>query len=103
MDRALAAAHMDPDVHFKVVLLHRGPLSEGNHHPTDGMAFWDTVPSGLPSWHQLFERYAVDLVLAGHNHKLTLAELGGVRYVTSCGGAPVHELRDPPWRPTTIH
>lgn len=102
MEGVLAAADADAGVRFKVVLLHRGPLSEGDSHPTDGMAFWETGTALRPSWRELWERYGVDLVLAGHNHNFTLAEVGGVRYVTSCGGAPLHDQRSP-WAPTTIY
>ncbi len=102
MERTLEAAALDPEVRFKVVVLHRGPLSQGARHRSDGMAFFETETDLRPSWQTLWERHQVDVVLAGHNHNFTVAELAGVRYVTSCSGAPTHELREP-WEPTTRH
>lgn len=102
LERTLEAADANPGVTWKVVLLHRGPLSQGANHTTDGMAFFESESATMPSWRALFERHRVDLVLAGHNHNFTLATLHGVRYVTSCSGAPVHPLREP-WAATTRH
>ena len=82
--RGLAA---EPTVLWKVVVLHRGPFSQGANHPTDGVAFYNGGNAGRSSWGDLWRRHGVDLVLVGHNHNFTLAEHSGIRYVTSCGGA----------------
>jgi len=97
--RGLAA---EPTVLWKVVVLHRGPFSQGANHPTDGVAFYNGGNAGRSSWGDLWRRHGVDLVLVGHNHNFTLAEHSGIRYVTSCGGAPPHGLREP-WDATTLY
>lgn len=102
LEQVLADADADPRIRFKVVLLHRGPLSEGANHQTDGMAFFESETPTRDAWREVWRRYAVDLVLAGHNHNFTLAEEDGVHVVTSCAGAPVHDLREDR-RPTTLH
>ncbi len=98
----LAGAAADPTLRYRLVVLHRGPFSQGANHPDDGYAFLDGGTATRPSWRSLFEQHGVDLVLAGHNHNLTLAENDGVYYLTSCAGAPHHDLRTP-WLPTTLY
>ena len=87
---------------WKVVLLHRGPNSQGANHPTDGQAFYENSAAGRPAWREVFATGGVDLVLAGHNHNFTYAREGSVRFITSCAGAPTHALASAA-RPTTIH
>jgi len=91
----LASAASNSSVRWKVVVLHRGPKSQGASHPDDGNAFFESSSATRPSWRQLFEEHGVDLVLAGHNHNFTLAEQEGIRFITSCSGAPLHDLREP--------
>lgn len=98
----LQEAANDPDIRWRVLYLHRGAFSQGANHPTDGYDFWDGGNAGRPSWGSIAEQYGVDLVLAGHNHNFTLAENNGIRYVTSCGGAPTHDLLQP-MRATTLY
>lgn len=98
----LAAADGDPDIRWKVVFMHRGPYSQGANHPTDGQSFYESEGMTRPSWKSLFMQHGVDLVLAGHNHNFTLAQADGMRFVTACSGAPVHDLRTDVI-PTTIH
>jgi hypothetical protein len=102
LQATLAAAAADPLVRWKIVVLHRGPFSQGARHPTDGQAFFETGSASRPSWAELFSTHGVDLVLAGHNHNFTVAEHQGIHFVTSCAGAPVHELQSP-WSATTIY
>lgn len=98
----LDAANLDPSIRWKVVLLHRGPFSQGANHPTDGQGFYDSATAMRESWGQVWQSRGVDLVLAGHNHNLTLAENAGVHYLTACSGAPVHPLRTP-FESTTLY
>lgn len=91
----LAAASRDPEVRWKIVVLHRAPFSQGGYHPTDGAPFYAGGNATRPSWGSLWEQNGVDLVLGGHNHNFTVAERNGVRYVISCGGAPTHQLAMP--------
>lgn len=100
LEQVLIAAGQDPEVRFKVVALHRGPFSQGASHPSDGTAFWWTEDAQGRSWGKLAQAHGVDLVLAGHNHNLTVATSAGIHYVTTCGGAPEHDLRTP-WDATT--
>jgi len=102
MMRALAAAAADPNIRYKVAVLHRGPMSQGANHPTDGRTFFERTPNGLPAWKDLWRQHGVDLVLAGHNHNFTYARFEDTRYITACSGAPEHNLREP-WEATTIH
>jgi hypothetical protein len=98
----LAAHAGDPSIRWRVVVLHRGAFSQGARHPSDGQAFYANAGGGRPSWAELFRSGGIDLVLAGHNHNFTVAENDGIRFVTSCAGAPVHELREPS-EPTTLY
>jgi hypothetical protein len=59
------------------VLLHQPPFSMGQHCG-DGIAQAD--------WVQLFERYRVRAVFAGHDHAYERLERNGVRYFVSGGG-----------------
>lgn len=77
------AAWLDADLTanrlpWTVVLLHRPPFSSGDHGNDAGVQLF-FVP--------LFERHAVPLVLAGHDHdyERTVA-MNGVTYVVSGGG-----------------
>ena len=101
MERTLAAAARDPRVRWQVVVLHRGPLSQGANHRDDATRFYDSRLPGGSSWRELWHQFGVDLVLAGHNHNFTLALDDGLRVVTSCSGAPVHPLFEP-WSETTL-
>jgi MYXO-CTERM domain-containing protein len=98
----LEAAAADPRVRWKVVALHRGPFSQGGYHAGEGLRFSDGGTAARPAWRALWEQHGVDLVLAGHNHNFTLAEVNGIRYVTECGGAHTHAL-DQPWAPSTVY
>lgn len=101
LEETLAAAAADPSLRWKVVVLHRGPLSQGASH-VDGDLFYDGGTAARPSWRELFATHGVDLVLAGHNHNFTYARADGLRVITSCGGAPLHDLREP-WDATTVY
>jgi hypothetical protein len=100
--RALADAEATPRVRWRVVLVHRGPHSQGAAHAEEGGAFFETRLDGAPSWSDLLERHSVDLVLAGHDHALTVAASRGSHFLTLCSGAPPDDLRAPTL-PTTLH
>jgi uncharacterized protein (TIGR03382 family) len=102
LEETLARADADPNIRWKVVFLHRGPHHQGANHPTDGFDFYDNSNATRPSWRSVMMRYGVDLYLAGHNHNFTLAMTDGIRFITGCSGAPVHNLRTPT-EATTIH
>ena len=73
------------DARWKVAMMHHPPYSSGYHGSDDATrsAFVD-----------LFERYGVDLVLAGHDHDYQRSEpIGSVTYVVSGASAkkrPAH-------------
>ncbi len=95
LERTLTAADADPDIRWKVVFLHRGPYHQGANHPTDGLDFYDAATPTRPSWQALMMQHHVDVVLAGHNHNFTYAQVDGIRFLTACSGAPLHDLRTP--------
>lgn len=78
LEATLAAARRD-GVPFTVVAQHHPPLSAG-YHGSHEPSRRHLVP--------IFERYGVDLVLAGHDHDYQRsAAQGGVVYVVSGGAA----------------
>lgn len=101
LEDALADLAEDPEVRWRVVFLHRGVFSEGTRHG-DGWQFYEGGTAGRASWAELFQRYGVDVVVAGHNHNFTLAEADGIRFITQCSGAPTHPIHAV-WQPTTIY
>lgn len=102
LEKTLKEASQDSSILWKIVILHRGPFNQGSLHPTDGELFSENETSLRPSWRSLWEKYGVNIVLAGHNHNFTLARNNNIYYITLCGGAPIHSLRTP-WSPTTIY
>ncbi len=79
----LKAAARDPSVRARVVVLHQPPLSVGLHCGTSG---------SMHEWMHIFEKYRVDLVLAGHDHAYERLERNGVPYfVTGGGGAKLYD------------
>lgn len=102
LESTLTAADANPDIKWKVAFMHRGPYSQGANHPTDGQGFYESGTATRPSWKSLFMQHGVDLVLAGHNHNFTVAHADGMRFVTACSGAPIHDLRTDAI-PTTVH
>lgn len=93
MEAVLRGLAADPSVRWKVIVLHRGAFSQGANHPSDGYDFYAGGTPTRTAWGVLWHDFGVDLVLAGHNHNFTVAEHDGIRYLTSCGGAPTHPLQ----------
>lgn len=65
------------------------------HHPAYTCGGYFGNSAVLSRWVPLFERYGVDLVLAGHDHNYQrFKEHRGVRYVVhGGGGAPLYSIR----------
>lgn len=60
------------------------------HHPAFSAGFHGSDESVQEAWVPLFERYGVDLVLAGHDHDYQRSEpINGVTYLVSGGGAKI--------------
>lgn len=60
VERELAAARLDPDVDFIVVVMHQCAFSSSTKHGSD--------PGVQQAWFDVFRRHSVDLVLQGHDH-----------------------------------
>ena len=82
LEHQLAAAH---DAQHVFVFVHQPPFSLGDHC---GSA------TAQKAWVDLFERFHVRAVFAGHDHAYERMERNGVRYfVTGGGGAPLYDER----------
>jgi hypothetical protein len=71
------------------------------HHPPFTCGRYDAHTEVIDRWVPLFERYRVDLVLAGHDHNYQrFAPRRGVRYVVHGGGSPtqLYSLKPCPTR-----
>jgi hypothetical protein len=61
------------------------------HHPAFTCGTYTSNPEVVARWVPLFERYDVQLVLAGHDHNYQrFAPRRGVRYVVHGGGSATH-------------
>lgn len=86
LERELAAASADPDIHFPIVSFHRPTYTFSKHAPGDGGL---EVRAYL---HGLFLEHGVPLVLAGHAHAYERFLVDGVCYVVDgCGGAITYD------------
>ena len=75
LDTTLAAS----DARWKLVALHHPPYSAGQHGSSDDVR---------SAFSPIFERYGVQLVLAGHDHDYQRSKpIGGVTYVVSGAGS----------------
>lgn len=73
----------------KVAYFHHPPFTAGSVH--EGAAAVRNL------WVPMFERYGVQLVLAGHNHVYERYRIDGIDYVTTGGGGQVlYRCRDEP-------
>lgn len=61
LDTVLRGYRSDPTIDFIVVTMHHAPFSTASSHGSEGGV--------RDNWVPLFDRYAVDLVLSGHNHR----------------------------------
>lgn len=92
----LAKARANASVPWIIVMGHRPPYSCGRHG--------DHLPA-QSAWASLFETYAVDLTLWGHDHNYQRTKPllqgrpapGGVTHIVTGGaGAPIYEASDDP-------
>ncbi len=75
MEKVLKDSQLNPTIRWRFVVMHRGPFSQGSFHPDDGFWFSEKrIYPGGPTWRNLWEKYKIDAVMAGHNHNFTLAE-----------------------------
>ena len=80
----LARSLKRSDARWKIVAFHHPPYNCGNHPGSDAVQ---------AAWIPLFERYGVDLVLAGHDHNYQrFRSRAGVTYVVhGAGGQRLYE------------
>lgn len=88
LEQQLARARREGPDDFLLVVMHWGMHSSGPHGPNNTLR-----RAGLVD---LFRRYNVDLVVAGHDHIYERGEERGLRFVvTGGGGAPLYRQRRP--------
>jgi hypothetical protein len=86
LERELSKADGEPNLQWRVVLIHSGPFSSGLHGDNDKLHGAE-VPKLLRDHH-------VDLVLEGHDHIYERGASDGLRYVVSGGaGAPLYPIK----------
>jgi hypothetical protein len=79
----LAKADSEPNLTWRIVVLHWSPWSSGHHGDDTRM-----LMAGVP---ELLVQHHVDVVLAGHDHIYERGERNGLKYVVSGGaGAPLY-------------
>jgi predicted phosphodiesterase len=86
LEEHLAQARRDGPNDFLLVVTHWGMHSSGPHGENRSLR-----AAGLP---EMFRRYGVDLVVAGHDHVYERGEERGLRYIVTGGsGAPLYSRR----------
>lgn len=86
LENHLAQARRDGPNDFLLVVTHWGMHSSGPHGENRSLR-----AAGLP---EMFRRYGVDLVVAGHDHVYERGEERGLHYIVTGGsGAPLYSRR----------
>jgi predicted phosphodiesterase len=86
LQRELDKADSEPNLAWRIVVVHHSPWSSGRHG-NDAKMLEARVP-------ELLVRHKVDLLLAGHDHIYERGESKGLKYVISGGGgAPLYTER----------
>ena len=86
LEEHLAQARREGPDDFLLVVTHWGMHSSGPHGENRSLR-----AAGLP---EMFRRYGVDLVVAGHDHVYERGEERGLRYIVTGGsGAPLYSRR----------
>jgi predicted phosphodiesterase len=87
LQRELDKADTEPDLAWRIVVVHHSPWSSGRHGDDTKM-----LAAGVP---ELLIRHRVDLVVAGHDHIYERGESKGLKYLISGGGgAPLYKERN---------
>lgn len=85
LENALVAADAEPDLAWRIVVVHHGPWSSGPHGDNTRLHDAKLV--------DLMRAHAVDIVFAGHDHLYERGFGEGLAYVvTGGGGAPVYKV-----------
>jgi len=86
LERELQKADAEPNLLWRVVLIHSGPFSSGLHGDNDKLHGAE-VP-------KLLREHHVDFVLEGHDHIYERGASDGLRYIVSGGaGAPLYPVK----------
>lgn len=85
LDGELAKADAEPNLIWRVVVLHQGVWSSGPHG--NNPRLWG---AGIVD---IFRAHKIDLILSGHDHIYERGDAAGLKYVVSGGGgAPLYEI-----------
>jgi predicted phosphodiesterase len=85
LDQELAKADAEPNLVWRVVVLHQGAWSSGPHG--NNPRLWD---AGIVD---VLRAHKIDLILSGHDHIYERGDAAGLKYVVSGGGgAPLYEV-----------
>jgi len=86
LEHELEKADTEPNLAWRIVLVHDGPFSSGMHGDNPKLHGAD-IP-------ELLRQHHVDFVLSGHDHIYERGASDGLRYVVSGGaGAPLYKMR----------
>lgn len=86
LDKALTDSDKEPDLVWRVVVVHHGPWSSGPHGDNP-LLHEAKIP-------QLLREHKVDLVISGHDHIYERGTAAGLAYVVSGGGgAPIYRVK----------
>jgi len=86
LERELEKADTEPNLQWRIVLVHAGPFSSGLHGDSEKMH-----GAEIP---KLLREHHVDFVLAGHDHIYERGASDGLRYIVSGGaGAPLYPIK----------
>jgi hypothetical protein len=86
LERELQKSETEPNVAWRIAVLHDGPFASGLHG--DNSKLWGAdVP-------KLLRQHHIDFVFAGHDHIYERGASDGLRYVVSGGaGAPLYPVK----------
>ena len=85
LDGELAKADAEPNLIWRVVVLHQGVWSSGPHGNNPRLADAGIV--------DIFRAHKIDLILSGHDHIYERGDAQGMKYIVSGGGgAPLYEI-----------
>jgi predicted phosphodiesterase len=85
LDAELTKADAEPNLVWRVVVLHQGLWSSGPHGNNPRLSDANIT--------DVFRAHHVDLILSGHDHIYERGESNGLKYVVSGGGgAPLYEI-----------
>jgi predicted phosphodiesterase len=86
LENALAAADDEPELKWRIVVLHHGPWSSGPHGNNAQLH-----DAGIVA---LFKAHKIDLVFSGHDHLYERGWSDGLAWVVSGGGgAPLYKIK----------